>query len=246
MRPFFLVTLALYLGVSAAALRAGQAPGGPGRTVWDGAFTAAQAERGRILYGAHCAECHGGNLQGGEGKALVGETFWNDWREQTVEDLLTYVSANMPFSEDGSLKATLSPTTYAEIVAHMLAANGLPAGATELTRASSAGVAIITKDGPGELPPNTLAQVVGCLAPRGADGSWRLVKATAPVRRTATGPKPPADGPLGDREYALKFVIRNLTGMVGHRVAVSGLLLGTGGADGLNVNTVESVAPTCG
>jgi hypothetical protein len=33
--------------------------------------------------------------------------------------------------------------------------------------------------------------------------------------------------------------------MVGHKVAVTGLLLGDGGVDGLNVNTVESVADSC-
>jgi hypothetical protein len=33
--------------------------------------------------------------------------------------------------------------------------------------------------------------------------------------------------------------------MVGHKVAVTGLLLGDGGVDGLNVNSVDSVADTC-
>jgi hypothetical protein len=33
--------------------------------------------------------------------------------------------------------------------------------------------------------------------------------------------------------------------LVGHRVSVTGLLLGDGGVDGLNVNAVKSVAATC-
>ena len=41
------------------------------------------------------------------------------------------------------------------------------------------------------------------------------------------------------------FVIRNLTRMVGHRMSVTGLLLGTGGADGINVNTADSLSADC-
>ena len=232
------------LFVLAVSIRAAQAPA-TDRTVWDGVYTTAQADRGRVLYAAHCAACHGGALEGGEGKALVDETFWTDWREQTVGDLLTYVSTNMPFSEDGSLKGTLSMSTYADIVAHMLAANALPPGPQELTQASSRSIRIASKDGSTELPGSTLAVVVGCLAPRAGNADWRIVRATRPVR--TTGPAtPPADATLGDREFALKFVLRNLTGLVGHRVAVTGLLLGEGGVDGINVNTVESVATSCG
>jgi hypothetical protein len=245
MRRLTLAALAVYLIVSASAVNARQAaPAGPGKSVWDGVFTTAQADRGRTLFNANCAECHGPTMQGGEGKPLAGQTFWNDWREQTVGDLLTYVSKNMPFSEDGSLAGTLAPSTYLDIVTHILRTNELPAGAQELTAAAAGGVKIIAKGGAGELPASTLAHVVGCLAPRAADGSWRLTKASAPAR-VAAGAKPATDGPLGEREYALKFVLRNLTTFVGHRMSVTGLLLGDGGAEGLNVSTVASVSPDC-
>jgi S-disulfanyl-L-cysteine oxidoreductase SoxD len=216
-----------------------------GRTVWDGVYTAEQAQRGNNLFLANCAECHGASLQGGGGKALAGEVFWTDWREQTVDALLTYVSKNMPFSEDGSLAGTLSPSTYVDIVAHMLAVNELPAGKQELSASSSVGVKIIRKDGPGELPSTTLARVVGCLAPRGPDGSWQLTKGTRPVRAGSATATPAGDVSLGDRNYPLKFVLTNLTKFVGHKMAVTGLLLGDGGSDGINVNTVTSVAATC-
>jgi quinoprotein glucose dehydrogenase len=245
MRLALAATLVCFVISSASVIRAGQASASPGRTVWDGAFTAEQATRGATLYSADCASCHGANLQGGEGKALRGEIFWTDWRESTVGELLTYVSKNMPFSEDGSLAGTLPPSTYVDIVAFMLSSNDLPAGTRELTADSSAGVAIIRKDGPGELPATTLARVVGCLAPRGADGSWQLVKGTPPVRPSSTNAISPRDAALGDRTYQLKFVLTSLTKFVGHRMAVTGLLLGDGGVDGLNVNTVTSVADTC-
>jgi hypothetical protein len=49
---------------------------------------------------------------------------------------------------------------------------------------------------------------------------------------------------LGTREFQLKFVPLPLTRLVGHRVAVTGLLIGEGGV-GVNVNSVDNVADTC-
>jgi mono/diheme cytochrome c family protein len=240
-----LAALASYLIACVSVVHASQAASTTARTVWSGVFTPAQADRGRTLYAANCAECHGGDLQGGEGAALRGEAFWAEWAEQSVNDLLVYVSKNMPFSEDGSRAGTLSPGTYADIVAHILNANEFPAGAGELTAASAVGVQIIRKDGPGELPAATLAHVVGCLSPRSADGSWKLVKATRPTRPSADSGTVDRALPLGEREYALKFVLTPLTKFVGHRMSVTGLLLGAGGVDGINVSTIESIADSC-
>ena len=43
----------------------------------------------------------------------------------------------------------------------------------------------------------------------------------------------------------LKFVLSRLDSYVGQRMSASGLLIGTGGADGLNVSSVSRVAQTC-
>jgi mono/diheme cytochrome c family protein len=102
----------------------------PSRTVWEGVYTDAQATRGRGLYAQHCAECHGADLQGGEGKPLSGDRFWEDWQETSVDYLLGQISRNMPRSEDGSLKGTLGMPTYTDIVAHVLKTNGFPRGKT--------------------------------------------------------------------------------------------------------------------
>jgi hypothetical protein len=72
-----------------------------------------------------------------------------------------------------------------------------------------------------------------------------LVRATRPERAAAAGGAPETDVPLGDREYPLKFVLTPLTNFVGHRMLVTGLLLGDGGVDGLNVSSVKSVAANC-
>ena len=160
--------VALFAFVLVQAIMTGaQAPGGTSeraaRTVWDGIYTDAQAQRGRGFYAEHCASCHGATLEGAEHRALTGDRFWATWQDTTVDRLLTHVSLNMPHSEDGSLKGTLGARVYADIVAHMLSTNQFPAGAAELTEASAGGVRIIKKDGSGELPSGSLAHVVGCL-----------------------------------------------------------------------------------
>src|SRR4051794_41766254 len=38
----------------------------PTKSIWDGVYTQAQAERGKTLYAQECASCHGGELTGGE------------------------------------------------------------------------------------------------------------------------------------------------------------------------------------
>ena len=182
----------------------------------------------------------------GEGKPLIGDRFWSDWRENaTVDYLLTRISTSMPRSEDGTLAGTLSASTYEDLVAYILDRNEFPAGARELTRAASAGVRIIRKDGPGALPASTLARVIGCLAPRGANKEWSLINGTEPVRITEAAAAVDNSVPLGPRQYALKFVLKSLDKFVGYRMVVTGLLLGDGGVDGLNVSTIEPVSETC-
>jgi len=213
------------------------------RSVWDGVFTDAQAERGRIAYSANCSSCHGVELGGGESKALRDERFWTDWKETRVDYLLGQISRNMPFSDDGSLAGTLPMGTYVDIVAHILKTNGFPSGNQELTQASSDGVSIVAKEGPGELPAGALAHVVGCLA-RGGDGAWRLNKGATPVR-VLSRQTPDPQRPLGTREYVLTSVITRLDKFMGHRMSATGRLIGLGGAGGLEVSSIVPVSERC-
>ena len=208
------------------------------KTVWDGVYTEAQATRATGIFGASCAGCH--TLTPDGNRPLSGETFWQSNTQKSVAELLGYVSKNMPNGNGGSL----SPESYNDLVALILKSNGFPAGQTELTPASIAGVQIISKDGPGELPANTLVRVVGCLAKSGNE--WTLTSATAPVRTDKTAATPEdATVALGTRTIALKFVLTKLDAMVGKRMSVSGMLIGAGGADGINVAVVNRVADTC-
>ena len=54
-----------------------------------------------------------------------------------------------------------------------------------------------------------------------------------------------ATRPLGSRTIPLKFVVTRLDPLAGSRVAVSGLLIGADGVDGINVTTVTRVAEKC-
>ena len=208
------------------------------RTVWDGVYTEAQATRATGVFGASCAGCHALTPDGN--RPLSGEEFWQSHTQKSVTELLTYISKNMPNGNGGSLSAE----AYNDIVALILKSNGFPAGLTELTPASIAGVMIVSKDGPGELPANTLVRVVGCLAKSGNE--WTLTSATAPVRTDKTQPDPAdATVALGTRTMPLKFVLTKLDSFVGQRMSVSGMLIGAGGANGLNVAVVNRVAEAC-
>lgn len=228
-RIFFVVSLAAGLGSAQT--------GAPRRTVWDGVYSEAQATRGMMAFGQSCAGCH---ALAAEGKApLVGDSFWKSFSQKTVGDLLEYVSANMPNGTPGSLSAN----TYQDIIALLLKSNGFPAGPAELGH-DTATVQILPKDGSTELPADALARVVGCLARSGSD--WVVTHATTPERaeRAATAAEDAAR-PLGSRTMALKFVVTNLDPLAGSRVVVSGLLIGAGGVEGINVTTVSRAAEKC-
>jgi hypothetical protein len=124
----------------------------------------------------------------------------------------------------------------------MLKANGFPSGTSELGSNAIASVRIVPKDGSTELPANALARVVGCLGKSGAD--WVVTRATAPERAERTTGED-ATRMLGNRTFSLKFVIGKLDAMVGSRVAINGLLIGTDGSEGINVTAVSRVAPKC-
>jgi hypothetical protein len=194
--------------------------------------------RGATIFGQSCGNCHTLEAQGR--RPLSGDGFWQSYTQRTVGDLLNYVRTSMPNNNPGSLPAA----SYNDLVALILKSNGLPAGATELGTETAAATRIIPKDGPGELPANTLVGIVGCLARSGNE--WVLTSATAPERIDKTGPRPEdATRPLGTGTVALKFVLTRLDSFAGQRMAVSGMLLGAGGADGLNVATVDRVGETC-
>jgi mono/diheme cytochrome c family protein len=230
------LTMVLLLTSAGSVLLKAQA--GDVRTVWDGVYTDAQAARGTMAFGQSCSNCH---TLAPQGKGpLTGDKFWEGFAQRTVGDLLTFVRTNMPNGNGGSLPAS----TYNDLVALILKSNGFPGGMVELAPETISTVQIVPKEGPGELPANSLVRVVGCLARNGND--WVLTSATTPQRAERIGVGAgDASRPLGDRTTTLKFVLTRLDSFVGQRMSVTGMLIGAGGANGINVTTVNPVGETC-
>ena len=86
---------------------------------------------------------------------------------------------------------------------------------------------------------------MGCLT-RGDGGDWVVVQATAPERIDKAAVRPTdATRPLGTHSFTLRFSLSKLDRFVDQRVVASGLLIGVGGAGGINVSDVTRVAQTC-
>ena len=91
-------------------------------------FTVEQAAAGKTAYASACARCHMPDLGGSpDAAALKGSTFLDTWRTRTTKDLFEFVSGSMP--PGGS---SMSPETYAAIVAFVLRSNGAESGSTRL------------------------------------------------------------------------------------------------------------------
>ena len=126
------VKIAVVAGASLAVIGVFHAATGAqeaSRSVWDGVYTEEQAKRGAALYARECASCHGTDLTGAdEVPALSGPAFLANWNGLTVGDLSERVRRSMPPSKPGQLNRQ----QIADILCHVLSANGFPADKTEL------------------------------------------------------------------------------------------------------------------
>ena len=94
------------------------------------------------------------------------------------------------------------------------------------------------------MPEGALVRVVGCLAKNGSD--FVVTSATPLQRVDKTGiAADDATRQLGEKSIALKFLFTKLDADIGKRVLATGLLIGVGGVNGLNVSTVTKVADSC-
>ena len=119
----------------------------------EGNYTVAQAQSGAGTYEAQCAVCHLANLEGSfEAPELAGPNFRNIWGGRPVGDLLNLISTTMPPEAPGSLSGDEVPA----IVAYLLQANEVTAGAAALTMASTGtvipGTAAVVAEVGGEPP----------------------------------------------------------------------------------------------
>ena len=107
----------------------------PAQSVWDGIYTAEQAERGDSLYAKGCAECHGPDLAGDDmAPPLVGDDFLWDWNGLSVGDLFERLRVSMP---DGDARS-MTNQEKADVLAFVLLKNDFPVGETELANRTQA------------------------------------------------------------------------------------------------------------
>jgi mono/diheme cytochrome c family protein len=97
----------------------------PQSTGW---YTVAQAASGAKRYRNTCAGCHGAQLQGGMGPALVGRQFWIAYGGKKLSTLWSTVHTEMPMAAPGSVSSKNS----INIMAFLLQKNGVPSGTVPL------------------------------------------------------------------------------------------------------------------
>jgi mono/diheme cytochrome c family protein len=108
-------------------------------TVQDGVFSDAQATRGQALYTQRCAGCHGPALQGAQAPPLAGDAFVRKFRTEPLSALFIKIRYTMPPTTppNAAAAAQLTPEQGADLVAHVLKANGFPAGKTDFAAADA-------------------------------------------------------------------------------------------------------------
>jgi mono/diheme cytochrome c family protein len=223
----------------------------PGRTVLDGVYTKAQAERGLETYTENCSMCHQPDLNGtGQAPALHSLSFINGWREGYLSSLYQHMHTWMP---PGELKGTLMDQQYIDIISYLLAANEFPAGSKELVKADLNTTYFVGFDGPKPLPASATVRVVGCLA-HGID--WTLTRATEPPR-VRNGSDTDDDElawskqlPLGMRNYKLQDLeddhpAAELTKLIGQKLQVKGVLNGQGDASRILPLSFQPLGQAC-
>jgi alcohol dehydrogenase (cytochrome c) len=143
-----------------------------------GWYTPPQVSQGRWEYSQKCAVCHGQQLQGAGAPSLKGRIFDDRWDGKKLSDLYGFVHNDMPLG----LGASLPSQEYADIVAFLLAQNGLAAGTDKFTpyspmdrvlelRAALAAGGTVASAPPGEIK---IGKLFGRLAQPGSAGPTQV------------------------------------------------------------------------
>jgi mono/diheme cytochrome c family protein len=218
--------------------------------VWDGVYTAAQAERGKANYlTGRCGGCHQLDLSGDRGPALKGEAFLSHWENGPVNGLFKKISETMP--PNGPNETT--DEAKIDIVAFLLQSNGFPPGATELKLDAEAldRIEIVKKGVIATAPNFALVQVVGCLAQGPDSKGWVLTRTSEPLVTKDEAPTAPllkaaAAKPLGDQTYQLVSVTPfKPEAHKGHKVEARGLLYRDPADARLNLTSLQMVGESC-
>jgi hypothetical protein len=221
------------------------------RTVLDGIYTSAQAERGKSAYNTSCANCHKADLTGFSGPPLTGTVFLDRWREFRANVLYDVIRISMP----KDAQAPLAEAIYLDIFAYLLQANEIPDGATEMKTPVIEASLLVGKDGPRPLPSSSQVGAVGCLTLEVGTG-WFLKNSGEPFR-TLDGfeikPQEVEEAksiPLAGLLFRLQNITDlptiDLRALDGTKVEVKGVLVRQPKNERINVTTLKPVSVGCG
>jgi mono/diheme cytochrome c family protein len=216
-----------------------------GKTVADGVYTDAQADRGAASYATACSGCHRADLGGGQGPALKEPRFSRDFADKNLDTLYTKILNTMPRNAPGSLGDSVS----LDVVAHILRENGFPAGNAEL--AADAVPALKVLPGRPKPPPPvgnfSYVETVGCLT-QGPGDTWLLTQATTPksvVTPADSGPKSVGDASGTETFRLLDAMAYTPMAHKGQRMYVRGMLIKVPAEQRITISAFEMVAPVC-
>jgi mono/diheme cytochrome c family protein len=220
------------------------------KTVLDGVYTVAQAERGKAVYAASCSSCHRADLTGFSGPPLKDDLFMDRWREFNVEVLFNLIKNTMPANAPG----TMAEDKYLDVLAYLLQVNSLPAGSKNLSVDMLRTTLLVGKDGPKPLPTSAQVDVVGCMTLDSGNG-WFLTSAADPARALdafTIAPeelKAAAVRPLGGLVFRLENLADitgfNIDASVGKRTEAKGILVRQPKGDRINVTAIQVAAAGC-
>lgn len=230
--------------VSAALLTCGIALGAQTvePRIWQGVYSAAQAERGKTSFNSSCLRCHGDKLQGNTAPALSGDRFFTTWGSEPIASLFAKIRDTMP----PNFGTSIDDQTKLDIVAFILQTNGFPGGTTELSQTGNdlASAQILKKGEQSVVQNFSLVQTVGCLA-RGPDNAWILTRTADPLITREDVPSPQglaaaASRPLGTRTYRLLSVTPFSPGShQGHKMEARGLIYNEPGDERLTLTSLR-------
>jgi cytochrome c5 len=216
------------------------------KSVWEGVYTQAQAQRGQTAYTQYCIACHKADLLGIEA-ALRGEPFIERRREDTLDGLFLDMKATMPRRNPGSLP----DQTYVDIIAFALQNNEMPAGNLELTPDLLDKTELVGKGGPKPVPNFAAVLSVGCLVESGQN-RWNLLNASEPVRTRDPFRKIEKEIATSRGRAAGESTFRladaenfDASTHVGKRVQVKGILVRAEAGNRINVNSIEPIIDSC-
>jgi alcohol dehydrogenase (cytochrome c) len=126
------------------------------------AYTEAQVGAGAAAYAEHCAICHGTNLRQLPEALVAGREFIAKWGDRRTDELLTQIRATMPPTNPGGLPES----TYLNLTAFVLEANGGASDGAALTAATDARIG----DGLGPMPAAPPAAVAAAETPERPTG----------------------------------------------------------------------------